>query len=131
MPISDDEQTDDTENEEETIEQTENGMQIIVRNLMGENFTFEVSPTNTISEFKAKIEEKGWSPISMLLFDGEELQRETRTLGDYKIQNGSTVFVVYRSHDTKNNWINPENEGKLEANKTIKIWFDWKDIEMD
>ena len=108
--------------QEESTEQPLTDIQIIVKNLMGENFTLEVNPTETIREIKAKIEEKGWSPISMILFDGDELDRENFSLSDYKIQNGSKIFVVYRFHEIPK-WINPENEARVKANKTLKIWF--------
>lgn len=115
---------DDSTDEEESSEETGNGLEIIVKNLMGEKFTLETNSTDTITETKAKIEEKGWSPISMLLFEGDELDREYRTLSDYKIQNGSTIFAIYRVHENMKSWSHPENEDRLKANKTIKIWFD-------
>ena len=80
---------------------TANAMKIFIDlTIVGQtNLTLEVEPGDSIDNVKQKIQDKiGFSPDSQkLIFDGIELVNG-RTLADYNVQKGSTVYLRLRSN---------------------------------
>ncbi|GKV51168.1 hypothetical protein SLEP1_g57838 [Rubroshorea leprosula] len=72
-------------------------MQIFVRTLSGKKITIEVNSSNSISDVKEEIQDKEGIPTyqQLLVYGGKQL-RESCTLADYNIQNGSTLNLLRR-----------------------------------
>ncbi|KAL8480730.1 hypothetical protein ACS0TY_027318 [Phlomoides rotata] len=71
-------------------------MRILIKTLAGENFSLEVESFDTIGCVKELIREKVGShrPFHRLFWDGISLQ-DSRTIGDYDIQNDDTIDMFY------------------------------------
>ena len=72
-------------------------MQIFVKQLTGKTITLDVEPSDTIDTVQQKIQEKSRvSDQQRIIFGGRQLE-DGRTLSDYNIGMGSTLYMVERN----------------------------------
>ena len=73
-------------------------MRVFLKNLCGEISPLDIEPSDNVLMVKAKIEAKiGLLPKAQrLIYAGTVLTYDERTMSEYKIQEGATVFIVYK-----------------------------------
>ena len=73
------------------------GQQLFVKTLTGKTVSVEVEEGDRIDDVKAKIHEKEGIPPEQqrLIFNGKQLDNH-KTIGDYDIEEGSSVHMVLR-----------------------------------
>mmetsp|Transcript_2136 Transcript_2136/g.2833 ORF Transcript_2136/g.2833 Transcript_2136/m.2833 type:complete len:138 (-) Transcript_2136:15-428(-) len=74
------------------------GMQLFVKTLTGKTVSLEVDPGDSIETLKHKIQEKEGIPPDQqrIIFGGKQLQGSDKTLGDFDLEEGSTIHLVLR-----------------------------------
>ena len=96
-------------------------MIIFVSTLNGKKLTLEVEPTDTIETIKKKIQDKEGIPFDqiILIYNTKNLE-DNRSLCDYNIQNGETIFRItkIRGHTYRTIYI--KNGDKT---TTLKVCF--------
>ncbi|XP_067862044.1 polyubiquitin-like [Heptranchias perlo] len=75
----------------------EERMQIFLRNDKGKTSTYDVLPSDSVRDFKARVHrQEGVSPDQQrLTYEGKQLE-DGRLLSDYNIQSQSTIFLLLR-----------------------------------
>lgn len=71
-------------------------MQIFIKPLIGATFTIDVEPSDTLENLKSKIRDtEGILPEHQwLIFGGNHLEEDGRTLADYNICAESVIHLV-------------------------------------
>ena len=84
-------------------------IQIFVKIFTGKIITFEVEPSDTIEDVKAKIQDKEGIPPDQhhLFYNGQQLKDE-HTLLDYSIQKGTFILLLRKCIIARNFWQCPE-----------------------
>jgi ubiquitin len=74
------------------------GMQLFVKTLTGKTVSVDVDPGDSIETLKHKIQEKEGIPPDQqrIIFGGKQLQGGEKTLGDFDLEDGSTLHLVLR-----------------------------------
>ncbi|KAG5189362.1 ubiquitin-related domain-containing protein [Tribonema minus] len=88
------------------------GMQLFVKTLTGKTVSVDVDPGDSIETLKHKIQEKEGIPPDQqrIIFGGKQLQGGEKTLGDFDLEDGSTLHLVLRlrggpRRQWRNHWV--------------------------
>ncbi|XP_041058091.1 polyubiquitin-like [Carcharodon carcharias] len=79
------------------IVKNEERMQIFLKNDKGKISTYDVLPSESVQDFRARVQRQEGVPAHQqrLVCEGKQLE-DGRTLADYNIQSESTIFLVLR-----------------------------------
>ncbi|XP_078410464.1 polyubiquitin-B-like isoform X2 [Cetorhinus maximus] len=79
------------------IVKNEERMQIFLKNDKGKTSTYDVLPSESVQDFRARVQRQEGVPASQqrLVCEGKQLE-DGRTLADYNIQPESTIFLMLR-----------------------------------
>ncbi|XP_041058096.1 polyubiquitin-like [Carcharodon carcharias] len=79
------------------IVKNEERMQIFLRNDKGKTSTYDVHPSESVEDFRERVQWQEGVPASQqrLVHEGKQLE-DGRTLADYNIQPESTIFLMLR-----------------------------------
>ncbi|XP_066546397.1 polyubiquitin-like [Amia ocellicauda] len=72
-------------------------IQIFLKNEKNQMHTYDISPNETVTQFKEKVARQEGVPVSQqrLVFEGKQLE-DGRKLADYNIRAASTIFLLLR-----------------------------------
>lgn len=72
-------------------------MQITLKGLTGKTFPLNVDPSDDVRDVKNKIAQTYGMPSDQqrLHYNGQHLE-DGRTMGDYNVHNGDTVYLILR-----------------------------------
>ncbi|KAL0979329.1 hypothetical protein UPYG_G00183710 [Umbra pygmaea] len=72
-------------------------IQVFLKNEKGQTHTYDVLPGETVTEFKAKVQNKEGVPANQqrLIYEGRQLD-DGKTLEDYGVRNESTIHLTLR-----------------------------------
>ncbi|XP_041352469.1 protein mono-ADP-ribosyltransferase PARP4-like isoform X2 [Gigantopelta aegis] len=95
---STEESEDESEEDSSSMLVEDDARHVILTTLTGKSIGFDLTPFNTIADFKAKIQDAEGIPPDQqrLVFGGKLLDNDDGTLADYSITDYSTVFLVLR-----------------------------------
>ena len=88
-------------------------MQIYIRTLTNKIFIIECEPSDTIRKVKDKIQDKEGAEFMKLIFAGRTLE-DDRLLGDWNIQQESTVHCVFCDSDGRPVPIEPSDRRPIQ-----------------
>ncbi|XP_020392652.2 polyubiquitin-like [Rhincodon typus] len=79
------------------IVKNEDRMQIFLQNDKGKLSTYDVLPSESVREFKQRVQRQEGVPANQqrLMYDGKQLE-DGHSLSDYNIQPESTIFLLLR-----------------------------------
>ena len=71
-------------------------MQIFIKPLIGAMITLDVEPSDTLKNLKSKIHDKEGmlSEHQWLIFGGNHMEEDGKSLADYNIHNESVIHLV-------------------------------------
>ena len=71
--------------------------QVFLKNEKGQTSTYDVTPGETVTNFKARVYKKERVPVDQqrLIHNGKQFD-DGRTLSDYDVRVGSTIFLTLR-----------------------------------
>ena len=92
-------------------------MQIFIKTPTGKTIALEVEANDTVENVKLKIQDKeGIAPEDQLLYFGDNLLQEGRTLADYNIQKESTIKLILASSLSVDQVTSNQNKLNLSPN---------------
>ncbi|XP_041058968.1 polyubiquitin-B-like [Carcharodon carcharias] len=79
------------------IVKNEERMQIFLKNDKGKTSTYDVLPSESVQDFRARVQRQEGVPANQqrLVYEGKQLE-DGWTLADYNIQSESTIFLLLR-----------------------------------
>ena len=76
---------------------------IILKTLRGQSQTYTVRPGETVAAFKLKVQQREGMAVDQqrLVYEGHQLDGESRTLESYNVSAGSTIYLTIRARGGK------------------------------
>lgn len=71
-------------------------IQVFLKNEKGQTSTYDISPSETVSDFKQKVQAREGTPVSQqrLIHEGREMM--SGKLEDYNVKALSTIYLTFR-----------------------------------